>query len=571
MRKLRWRISRWASRPPQAVIHLCTNRPSDVMRKGPRCPLRRWRAWGPTQLKHGTGMISSMMFTPDSKTLLSQSDGQTSAWEVPTGRLLRSFPKHLLTANSNGLSLSPDGKLLASPGKPGLSLWDVATTKEVQSIGTQRFLWMAFSPDGKLLATQGGSQFVDCNIWDVKTGDNLRSWSMAAGSDFATAPLFTRDGKMLITGHRDNTVRFWDVTTGEERHKLTLEMKSLRQIVRSPDGKTVAATAYQSGNIHLIDVAGARERFRIPAPDHVDDTFGGKQRFTEVAFTPDGKSIVAAGIDDSLIFFDPATGKEQRRLEKGFGSVFCMAISPDGKTIATAVGGKTIRLTDLASGRDLVESAGHFFGVWSATFADGGKLVATVGGGKEIIVWDAATGRELRRLQGHTAGVTSVALAPDGRTLRSTGSDKTVRFWDPTTGKQMRQADSVGNGWNQTRSPDGKSVVEIDGTSVPNVSTLRLLDADTNKELGSQKSDHPWYGSVFSRDGKTLVGWTGDRMVHVLDPATGKQRTQYPIDAGGGGNSYYGVHLSNNGRVLACGSQRATLVIVETATGTDFA
>jgi WD40 repeat protein len=390
---------------------------------------------------------------------------------------------------------------------------------------------------------------------------------VAAGSDFATAPVFTRDGKTLITGHGDNAMRFWDVATGEVRHKIALDLKSLRQIVLSPDGKTVAAIAYQSETIHLIDVAGAKERSRIAAPDRADVTFGGKQRFTEIALTPDGKSIVAAGIDDSLILFDPATGKEQRRLEKGFDSVYCMAISPDGKTIATAVGGKTIRLTDLASGRDRVESAGHSFGIWSATFADGGKLVATVGGGKDVIVWDAATGRELRRLQGHTAGVTSVALLPDGRTLRSTGSDKTVRYWDPATGKPLRQADSVGNGWNQTRAPDGKILVEIDGKSRPNVSTLRLLDADTNKELGNQKSEHPWYGAVFSRNGKTLVGWTGDRMVHVLDPATGKRRTQYPIDAGGGGNTYYGVHLSNSGRVLACGSQHATLVIVETATG----
>jgi WD40 repeat protein len=248
-----------------------------------------------------------------------------------------------------------------------------------------------------------------------------------------------------------------------------------------------------------------------------------------------------------------------------------MAVSPDGKTVASAVGGKTIRLTDVASGRDLVESAGHLLGIWSATFAANGKLVATVGGGNEVFVWDAATGRELRRLKGHTADVTSVGLSPDGL-LESTGADKTVRTWDPVTGKRVRRTDSPANGWDHARSPDGKIIVAVDAKARPNQSTLRLIEAATGKERGSQKTEHHWFGSAFTRDGKTLVAWSGDQTIHLLNPQTGAERKQYPIDAGGLGTNNktylsYSVRLSNDGKLLACGSQRNTLVVVETETG----
>jgi RNA polymerase sigma factor (sigma-70 family) len=525
---------------------------------------------GSTRLKHGESYITNMLFTNDGKTLLSQSYGQLLAWDVNTGQLVRQFPKEAEPGNWHGAALAPDGKTLATPGDKGARLWDVATAKEIRTIGAARFVWVQFSPDGTRLVSLGGGRFVECNLWDARTGENLCAWKVADGEDFATPPVFTKDGKSLITAHRDNAVRFWNVETGEECKKIVLNWQSPRRLVLSPDGKTVAATAFQSGHIHFLDVAEGKERLRITAPDRTD-AYGRKIGFNEIAFTPDGKALIAASLDDSLIFLDPATGKEQRRLEKGFANVFCMVVSQDGKTIASAVGGKSIRLTDAASGRDLVESAGHKGGVWSVTFADGDKLVASVGGGKEVFVWDAVTGRELRRLKGHTEEVTSVGLSPDGL-LVSTSADKTVRFWDPIAGKQVRQIKSLTNGWDHARSPDGKLVVTMDGKSPPDLSTLRLVEVATGKELWNQQTGHHWFGSTFTRDGKTLVAWSGDQTIHLLDAKTGQERKQYLVDGGGLGvnnKAYlsYSIRLSNDGKLLACGRQRNTLVVVETATG----
>jgi RNA polymerase sigma factor (sigma-70 family) len=544
---------------------------------GEPLPAEAVSRFGTSRLRHAN-YIATLLFTPDGKRLISQSYGETRMWDTATGRLLHEFPKEAEAGNWHGSALSPDGKTLATPGEKTMRLWDVATAKPIRTIGKGRFIRVCFSPDGKLLASQGGSRFECLDLWDVATGKNLRSWTVADGAECACESVFTKDGKTLICGHRDKALRFWEVATGAERKKIVLGglagPQQLRMLALSPDGKTLAVTAVQTPHIYLIDVAQGKERARLVGPDRVDPAFGRRQGFGEIAFTPDGKTLVAGDIADSLILWDMSTLKERGRLARDFRSLSGLVISPDGKVIASAPGGKTVRLTDLASGRDLLETPGHTGGVYGAAFTADGKAVATIGGGKDILVWDAATGRELRRLKGHTAEVTSLRLSADRRLLVSKAIDRTIRFWDLASGKEIRKthnpADVFGAG---SLSPDGKRVVVLD-IKPGQPSMLRLLDTATGKELGSQKSEHPWFGAAFTPDGKTIVAWSGDRTVRLLDPSSAKERKQYRIDeaggpAAGGGKGYsaYTLVLSQDGKLLAYGSQRNSLHLMETETG----
>jgi RNA polymerase sigma factor (sigma-70 family) len=529
---------------------------------------------GSTRLKHGKGYMGNLLFTPDGKLLLSQSYQEALVWDTATGRLVRRFPTDAAFGGWDGSALSPDGKLLAAPGEKTMRLWDVATAREVRTIGKGRFVRVCFSPDGKLLASQGGNTFVHLNLWDVATGKNVRAWTVANGSDFACPALFTRDGKTLISGHRDNAVRFWDVDTGKERKKIALDLKSPRMLALSPDGKVLAVTAYQTPHIHLIDVAEARERARLLAPER-QDAFGRKQGFSYVAFTPDSKALIAAGIDDSLILWDVTTGKERRRWKHGFTNLFALALSPDGTLIASAIFGKSIRLTNLASGRDRFGPAGHPHGIWSATFAANGTLAATVGGGNEIHLWGPTTGREMGRLTGHTAEVTWVGLSKDGRHVVSHGADKTTRFWDLATRKEARKIEiAKSEGWfSGVFTADARAYVHF-ARKPGNKNAIQFVDVATGKERWSITGAHPWWcGAAFTPDEKTLVAWSADLTVYLLEPATGKQRKQYRIPDDSGPMApdarylSYTLVLSPDGKMLGYGSQRRSSLLLETATG----
>src|SRR5262249_8034248 len=120
-----------------------------------------------------------------------------------------------------------------------------------------------------------------------------------------------------------------------------------------------------------------------------------------VVFSPDGRRLASAGLDQSIKLWDTATGQEVLTLRGHIDNVFCLAFSPDGHRLASASLDKTVR-------------------VWDARPVEG------------------EPGPEHLTPRGHTGAVPDVAFHPtDGRTLASAGTDGTVRVWDFRSGKPL--------------------------------------------------------------------------------------------------------------------------------------
>ena len=67
--------------------------------------------------------------------------------------------------------------------------------------------------------------------------------------------LFSADGKTLVTGGDDRTVRVWDAATGASRKVLNLAGQP-RALALSPDGRWLIAGAEDQGWIFVWDLAG---------------------------------------------------------------------------------------------------------------------------------------------------------------------------------------------------------------------------------------------------------------------------------------------------------------------------
>ena len=65
-----------------------------------------------------------------------------------------------------------------------------------------------------------------------------------------------------------------------------------------------------------------------------------------VAFSPDGRRLASAGLDQTIKLWDAATGQEVLTLRGHLDNVFCVAFSPDGSQLASAGLDNTVRIWD---------------------------------------------------------------------------------------------------------------------------------------------------------------------------------------------------------------------------------
>ncbi len=517
------------------------------------------------------GPVWSTAFSPNGQFLVSGGeDGTVRIWDVATGREIHKLSRH--SGRVWCVAFSPDGKRVASGGERDgkVILWDPATGQAVRtlSVAHQSVRSLAFSPDGNHLATGSGSLSCaaapsgkeDIQTWDLKTGVLLRAWPSGQRRVVSMAYSPDREGKLLVTGGDDTTIKIWNAVTGKEESCLRGHTGIILGVAFNPDGRSLAS-ASMDGTVRVWDAHSGQAGRLLHG--HTDSVYG-------VAWSPAGGRLATAG-DNVVKVWDAASGREVRTLRGHPIVVLSVAFSPDGRLLASSDADGAIKLWAATADNEVVSLCGQANYIPRLAFSPDGKRLAAAAN-PAVQVWDVATERLVLELKGHTQQVQGIAFSPDGRRLVSVSSDADqgkdvllpgeMKVWDAVSGQEimcLRGGAALALG--VAYSPDGRLLATAGRDHA-----VRIWDAGTGEEVRAFEGVAPgWVRDVaFSPDGRRLAACAGPA-VHVWDLATGQEAAPFEGHTG----AVQRLAFSPDGLWLATAGEDDTARIWSIATGRE--
>jgi WD40 repeat protein len=367
--------------------------------------------------------------------------------------------------------------------------------------------------------------------------------------------IFSPDGRRLLGGSLDGSIKVWDMNTGSEVRTLRGHTRGVTGLALPADGRRLASSALD-GTVRIWEWDREQEALTLEEP------LGAVH---SLAFHPDGRHLASGSLGASL--WDVPAGKVDRSYKEFLVNYVTMAVafSPDGKRLAT--GGRVVKVWDTDSGKKLFGEDPSFFSgpkaakededvgsVWALAFSPDGKHLAS-----ESSIRDAATGKQVRRIAagkegGPFAGLgLGGAYSPDGKQLAS-GEGKVVTLADAVTGEVVQTFPEFPDFVLKVAfSRDGRRLLAASDSSarvweLPSgrqVFDFRLTSTFTPTNQGWI---HPGKAS-FSADGQRLAMAPGDGTVKVWDTTTG----QPILSLSAPGSEVFCVAFSPDGRWLAAG------------------
>lgn len=233
--------------------------------------------------------IFALQLTPDGKTLVSSGeDGDIYFWTMPltTGK----FTVFDHTSKVLSLAVTPDSRYLVSGGLDGIKVWTLTPRRllyRLTEFGSPGYA-LAMHPNGYLVAS--GDDRGRVRIWNLQDGSMVSEFF--PHHQEISKLLFTQDGKILITGSFDRTIKLWDVATGQLVATLIGSSGAIRGMALSPNQKYLASAS--NDGIRIWSMANGRQYQHLTRH---------KDWVTSVVFSPDGHYLASGSIDRTVIIW----------------------------------------------------------------------------------------------------------------------------------------------------------------------------------------------------------------------------------------------------------------------------
>jgi len=234
-----------------------------------------------------TGEVNAAAFVPGSSTLVTGGkDATVRLWDAAAAR-----PAGVLTGLTGAVqAVAACEKLIAASDAGGaVKVWDAATQKLTWTLGGigAGVGDVAFSRDGKSLVTGAGPV---AQVWDMATGKLVKTRKVQGGS--VTAVAFDATGKVLLAGGAERQIQLWQ-WQGESDAillRMTGHAGRITTLAVSGDGRRIVSGATDN-TLRIWDAATGVEIMTMA---------GHTRHVTSAVFGADDAQIVSAGLDKTV-------------------------------------------------------------------------------------------------------------------------------------------------------------------------------------------------------------------------------------------------------------------------------
>ena len=371
--------------------------------------------------------VNGVAFSPDGMSVAAgTSDASVLVWNLATRAITATVPQPQPVTS---VAWDGAGRIAASDADGTVSLTELPPP--VLAAGNSPAS-VAYSPDGKTMAVGGTS----LQLWSTATRTLLATRPLASGM---TVNATAFGGGVIAVALSDGTVAFLSaqaLTPVGRPFPVITGQGQAESVAFSPDGKLLV-TGADDGSVRLYDVSDPAHS-RLLAERQVS----GSPVYT-VAFAPDGATVAAASTDNLVRLWHVAGGASPTLIPAGqpLGGMASYAIglafSPDSKLLAVGSADKTVHLWNVSNpgqpvalGQPLTGPSGY---VWAAAFSPDGKTLAVGVTDGTVWLWNVTAPRHpvlIATLTSPAGHVYGVAFSPSGDQLAATSYEGTVHLWD---------------------------------------------------------------------------------------------------------------------------------------------
>jgi WD40 repeat protein len=273
--------------------------------------------------------LYSLALSPDGKLLaVGWFDGRVILHETGDGKERWQAKGHERGVFS--LRFTADGRGLLSGGQDlSAAWWDVVAGRVTRRANLPAEL----RPEVSRYPPYGQSFRAEDPAQRLRLGDPSFRGHVVLASD---GQLFAFTGK---------TVQLWGLSPVQARWRQPAKFGLGAQIAFSPDRTTLAVGGLH-GAVHLLDVRDGKELRFFSMPESVKDV-------SSLAFSPDGKFLAAAGYllsagEEDLCVWETATGTILGTRAAHRGGTRALAFTADGRRLVSAGEDTTVLLWDVA-------------------------------------------------------------------------------------------------------------------------------------------------------------------------------------------------------------------------------